>query len=105
MITLTDEQKVTATVEFKTAAGNAARVDGVPVWSSSDESVATVQASDDGLTAVIFAGAIGVAQIRVDADADLDADETRTITGLLDVEVRPAEAVTAIVVNGVPEPK
>lgn len=106
MITLTDEQKFTATAVFKTAAGNDARVDGVPVWSTSDENVATIQSvSEDGLTAVIFAGVPGVAQIRMDADADLDADETRTITGLLDVEVRPSEAVTALVVSGAPEPK
>jgi hypothetical protein len=106
MLILTDEQKVALAVEFKTAAGNPAKVDGVPVWSSSDESVVTVEASEDGLSAVATAvGPLGTAQISCEADADLDEGETRVITGVLDIEVRAAEAVIAVVAAGAPEPK
>jgi len=103
MIILTDEQQVAVTAGFTTAAGNPARVDGVPVWRSSDETIATVTPAADGLSAVVgTAGGLGTAQISVEADADLGAG-TRLITGLLDVEVRAAEAVAAIVTAGVPE--
>lgn len=102
---LTDEQKVTLNVAFKTAAGNPARVDGTPSWSSSDEGVITVEPSEDGLSAVAFAaGALGTAQVVCEADADL-GDGTRLITGTLDIEVRAAEAVSALVVAGAPELK
>jgi hypothetical protein len=102
---LTDEQKVQLNVAFKTAAGNPARVDGTPAWSSSDETVITVVPSEDGLSATALAsGALGVAQVVCEADADL-GEGVRPITGTLDIEVRPAEAVSALVVAGVPELK
>lgn len=105
MIILTDEQKVALSVAFKTAAGNTARVDGAPVWSSSDPAIVEVVAGEDGLTAVATAtGALGTAQVVCEADADL-GDGVRTITGVLDVEVRAAEAVVAIVAAGAPEIK
>lgn len=106
MITLTDEQKITLTAQFKTESGKPARVDGIPVWSTSDENVATINSvSEDGLTAVVFSVAPGVAQIRVDADADLDVDEVRTLTGIADIEVKFPEAVAVVVAEGAPEPK
>ena len=56
--------------------GNPARVDGMPVWTSSDESVATVTPSDDGMSATILSlGTTGTAQISVTADADLGEAE------------------------------
>ena len=106
MLVLTDEQKVTCRAEFRTAAGNSARVDGVPEWSANDpNSVLKVTASADGLSAVVEStGVIGQAQVQVVADADLGGDK-REVTGVLDVEVKPAEAVSAIVVPGAPEIK
>lgn len=101
---LKDDQRVGLTAAFTTKAGNPARVDGVPVWRSSDESIVTVTPSEDGLSAVAVAvGPLGTAQVSVEADADLDAEETRLITGVLDIEVRASEAVVAIVAAGAPE--
>lgn len=103
---LTDEQQVGLTAAFTTKAGNPAKVDGAPVWKSSDEAIVTVTASEDGLSAVAVAvGPLGTAQVSVEADADLDEGETRLITGVLDIEVRASEAVVAIVAAGSPEPK
>lgn len=103
---LTDDQQVNLTAAFTTKAGNPARVDGVPVWRSSDESVITVTAAEDGLSAVAVAvGPLGSAQVSVEADADLDEGEERLITGVLDIEVRASEAVVAVVAAGAPEPK
>ena len=102
---LTDEQQVPLSVSFTTAAGNPAIVDGAPVWTSSDENIVTVQPAEDGLSAVaLTVGPLGVAQVSVTADADL-GEGTRTITGLLDIEVRAAEAVVANIGAGAPELK
>lgn len=105
MLILTDEQKVTLSVEFKTAAGNPAKVDGIPTWSSSDPSVVAIEPDGDGLSAVATSvGPLGMAQITCSADADL-GEGTRVITGVLDVEVLASEAVIALVAAGAPEPK
>lgn len=102
---LTDEQQVTLAVAFTTAAGNAAKVDGLPVWKSSDETVATVTASADGLSALVVAqGALGTAQIAATADADLGTG-VREVVGVIDIEVHAAEAVSALVTAGAPELK
>lgn len=104
MIILTDEQQVSVTVAFTTAAGNPATVDGVPTWQSSNEAVATVTPASDGLSALVVSTGLGVAQVSVQADADLGSG-TRLISGLLDVDVRAAEAVAASLVAGTPELK
>ena len=102
---LTDLQKVSLSVSFTSAAGNAAPVDGVPVWSSSDELIVSVTASEDGLSAVATTvGPIGLAQVSVTADADM-GEGFKPITGLLDVSVIASEAAFAGLTAGVPEPK
>ena len=102
---LTDLQKVALSVTFTSAAGNAAPVDGVPVWASSDETIVSVVASEDGLSAVATAvGPVGQAQVSVTADADM-GEGLVAITGLLDVSVIASEAAFAILAAGAPEPK
>jgi len=105
MLILTDIQKVSLNVSPKSAAGNPAEVDGIPAWNSSDESVITLVPSDDGLSVdAITTGKIGTSQISVSVDADLGSG-IRTITGVLDIEVRPSEAVTLDINAGVPSDK
>lgn len=102
---LTDEEKVALSVTFVTAAGNPASVDGVPVWQSSDPTVLSVVASDDGLSAVATTvGPLGNAQVSCTADADLGSG-VRSVSAVLDVEVHAAEAVAANIAAGAPEPK
>lgn len=102
---LTDEQKVSLSVGFFTKAGNPARIDGAPVWASSNPSVVEVTPSEDGLTATATSvGPLGVVQVTVSADADL-GEGTRLITGVLDIEVLAAEAVSAGISAGTPELK
>ncbi len=55
------------------AQGRPAAVDGVPVWASSDETVVSVVAAADGLSAVVSSVAAGTARVTVSADADLGA--------------------------------
>lgn len=101
---LTDEQECDLSVEFKTAAGNAGRVDGIPVWSVSNPSVVTVTVAADGRTAVVSSASLGETQVSVVADADL-GEGVRQITGVLDVTVQAAEVVVVGVVAGTPRVK
>lgn len=104
-LVLTDMQKVVLSVSFTNRAGNPAVVDGVPQWTSSDPAVIAVTPSEDGLSAVaVTVGPLGLAQVSVVADADLGEGVTE-ITGVLDIEVKPSQAVFAIVVAGAPEDK
>lgn len=53
------------------ARGNPAAVDGVPVWASSDETVVSVVASANGMSAAVKTVGLGTARVSVTADADL----------------------------------
>lgn len=100
---LTDIQKVSLSISPKSAAGNPAAVDGVPVWQVSDENVLSLQTAEDGMSAVVSTtGQLGTAQVSVSADADL-GEGVQTITGVLDVEVKASAAVTLDISAGVPE--
>lgn len=102
---LTDEQKVKLSVSFLTKAGNAAKVDGAPVWSSSNDTVISLVVAEDGLSAdAVTVGPLGSAQVSVSADADL-GEGVRSIVGTLDLEVVAAEAATVGIAAGAPELK
>lgn len=85
--------------------GEVAKVDGVPVWASSNEEAFTVAAAADGLTAVVTStGVSGVAQISCRADARDGAEEV-FIVGLADVEcVGEPEATLVTLTAGEPRP-
>lgn len=85
-----------ADVAFFDINGNVTTPASIPAWSSSDEAVATAEASADGFSVSVVPVAVGVAQIQVSADARF-GPEVRTITGIADIEVIPAEAVTAAI--------
>lgn len=101
--TLTVTQQVSCSVHAVDARGNAARLDGVPVWAVEPPGVVSVTPAEDGLSAVVAAiGPIGTAQLRLTADADL-GDGVRELVGLLDLEVVAGEAVALGLLPGVPE--
>ncbi len=77
----TDQRYDNVTLAVTNAAGQPANVDGVPVWASSDETVLTVVAGADGMSAVIDTVAPGTARVTVSADADLGAG-TVPLTGV-----------------------
>ena len=105
MLKLTDEQKVALSIDPRTAAGNPASVDGVPVWTSSDPDIVALEVAEDGKSAVATAaGGLGAAQVSVVADADL-GEGVRELTGVLDIEVLAAEAVELGITAGTPELK
>lgn len=100
---LSTVQKVALSVAFVDAAGNPAVVDGVPSWSSSDASVVAIEdVSPDGMSCFASTvGPLGTAQVSVSADADMGSG-TRAVTGVLDIEVQAAEAVSASIAAGTP---
>ena len=104
-VILTDEQQVPVRVAFKTAAGNPAKVDGVPSWNTSNSDVLELVPEEDGMGALVKTrGPLGGAQVSVVADADL-GEGVREVTAVLDVDVQAAEAVSASIEAGTPEIK
>lgn len=93
MFSLPDDKTANATVSYVDAKGNPAMVDGAPVWSSSDDTVLTVVASSDGMSAVVTpVGPLGTVQLKVEADADLGAGVV-SVVSLVDVEIIAGQAV------------
>jgi hypothetical protein len=104
---LTDSQKVALALAPADAAGNPAPIDvsTPPVWSSSDDTVLTVTAAADGMSAdAVTTGKLGTATISVSADAD-PSSATKTIAGTLDVQVLAGEAVSLGISAGNPTEK
>ena len=97
MLNLSNEQKVTLSVEGRSAAGNAADVAGVASWSVSDASVASLEVAPDGRSAVLSAVAPGSVSVSV-----VDGNGA---SGSLDVTVEAASATSLVITAGVPESK
>lgn len=103
-VTLTNEQKVSATIAPVTAAGNPAAVDGAPTWTVTAGDC-TVNVSADGLSCEIVSGsALADSVVQVDADADLGSG-VQTISDTVLVHVQGALAVSLGLSLGSPEPK
>lgn len=101
MTTLPDDKVANAAIAYVDAKGKPAKVDGMPVWSSSDENILTVAADPDGMSAVVTPVDIGTAQIKVEADADLGAGVQSLVT-LGDIEVIAGTAVAGNLTVTVP---
>ncbi len=93
--TLPDNLTGTLTFIPKDSFGLPAKIDGLPTYTSSDETILTVTAHTDGTAVVAPANPpkLGTAQVTVSADADLGSG-VKTITGLIEIEVVAGEAVS-----------
>lgn len=102
--TITNEQKVTATLNITTDSGKPAKVDGVPTW----EVIAgnsTVIAAADGLSAqLISSDDPGDTQIMVRADANI-GEGVEEISDVIELSVTGASAKNLGVSLGTPEVK
>jgi hypothetical protein len=83
----------TATVEFRDAAGNVTSPDETPSWSSSDEAVATVAASGDGLTAEVTFSGVGSSIIECMATESAEDGSQSEVRAVGLVNVAPGDAV------------
>lgn len=98
------EEKVMLTLNPVSAAGNPAKLDGVPTWTLL-EGDATIVPSEDGLSCELISGLPDMVNIiEISADADLDEDEIRTVTELINYEVTSPEA-NNLGINAVISPK
>lgn len=77
-------------------------VHGAPVWASSDETVATVTAAADGLSAVVKGNAPGSGRVTATADADL-GEGVKPIIGTLELTVTAGAASVVEITAGPPE--
>ena len=100
-MTLRDDQQVGLSIKIVDKKGNPAQVDGAPVWAGSDDTVITVTAAADGMSAVVVGVAPGSARVVVTADADLGAGTT-DLTGTLDFDVTAGGAVAITITPGTP---
>jgi len=103
--TLPVDHEVEVQVAYVDSKGNPAAVDGVPTWSSSDPSLATVAADSSGMKAKVTpVGPVGTVQVKVEADADLGAG-TKALVTLMDVTTVAGEAVAGTITPvGAPTP-
>ena len=99
----TELADLTARVKFTDAEGNETQPDGTPAWSSSDEAVATVSASEDGFTATISVGSPGVALIEVRSqETDNETGDAYELVAQGTLTVQPGDAVIGSVEFDVP---
>ncbi|MGH8709747.1 MAG: hypothetical protein ACREVA_00235 [Burkholderiales bacterium] len=97
---ITTEQKFTVQFSPRTAAGNPATVDGIPLWSLSvEDGVVDMEVAKGGMSVEIFARGIGQTLLSVTADADL-GEGIRDLFGVLDISVIGAEATTIVLEPG-----
>lgn len=100
-LVMTITQQCELTMQPLDAKGNPAAIDGVAEWAVSNPGVCAIQPAPDGITALVVAIAVGDTQVNATADADL-GEGVRQITGLLDVSIKAAEAVSLGIVAGTP---
>ena len=86
-------QKVKLSINPVDAFGNAAKVDGVPAWSLSDDILAALEVHPSGLETILTSlGPVGSVKVSVTADADL-TDGVRSLIGDVVVDIEAGEAV------------
>ena len=104
----TDQNYPNVVLAITDLKGRPAKVDGVPVWASSDDTVLAVTPAADGMSAVVDTVAAGTARVTVSADADLGAGTT-TITGVsedVNVTIGPNSVANTMTLNlGAPADK
>ena len=86
-----------------------AKVNGIPVWASSDPTILSVAPTADGMGAVVKTVAPGTGRITVSADADITGGPPIPITGVSeDIIVTMGTSTMAAVMKltmGPPAPK
>jgi len=103
-VSITNEQKVKATLTPVTETGKPAKLDGSPSWAVVSGN-SQVVVSDDGLSAdLISSDDPGETQILIKADADI-GDGVEEISDVITLTVIGATAKNLGISLGTPEPK
>lgn len=86
-------EKATGKISITDAQGNPAKVDGIPAYSLTDDSMGVVEAAADGLTfSFTSSGKVGSCLLQVRADADLSG-AVEELLGEGEIEVVSGKAV------------
>jgi hypothetical protein len=101
MTIITNDQRVPITVSPITQKGKPAKIEGAPLWSSSDVNVLTLEVAQDGLSAFAVGVGEGTATISVIADADLTG-AIKEVAGSVEITVTGAPAASLKVTVGTP---
>lgn len=95
-------QSLPLSIAIKDKFSNPAQVDGKPAWAVSDESLASLEVAEDGLSATLSPkGLVGSLKVQVSADADL-GEGVKSILGELSVDLLAGEAVSVEIAAGAP---
>ncbi len=98
-------QNLPLAIAIKDRLGNDAKVDGIPAWALTDESLGKIEVAADGMSATLIPGDVtGACKLQVKADADLGAG-VKEIVGELDIEFIGGDAVTISIAAGEPVDK
>lgn len=87
-VTLTDDAgPQDIAIQFLDAKGNQATPGATPEWSSSDESVGTLDVADDGMSAVFTpSGEVGATQlVALDPESEVDDTDDVNVVGTISV--------------------
>lgn len=99
------DQQLPLSIAIKDKNGNAAKVDGAPVWALTDETLGRLDVAEGGMSAVfVAAGLAGALKIQVKVDADL-GEGVKEILGELDVDILGLEAVVVEIIAGEAQPQ
>lgn len=100
MTSITVDQELELFIEPKDSRGNAARVDGDPVWAVSDASVLTLLPGQTPFHTIVRGlGPIGAGLVTVTVDADL-GEGVKPLSGSFAVAVVPGEASSLAITAG-----
>jgi hypothetical protein len=96
--TLASGMQVHVQVAYVDANENPAEIDGEVTWSSSNDTIVTVEVdpSDSTMAVVAAIGPVGQVQVTATADADI-GEGTRTLITPMDVEAVAGEAVAGTI--------
>jgi hypothetical protein len=95
-------QKLPVSIAIQDKFGNAAKIDGLPVWSVSAPELADVIVAEDGMSAEVAPkGVLGDFILQVSADADL-GEGVKSILGELPVELLAGDAIAIAIAAGAP---
>lgn len=99
---MTTHQQVHLSIQPVDKRGNPAKVDGVPVWLTSNSEIVSLAVAADGMSADASAvGPLGRSIVSVTADADL-GQGTVELVGAIDIDITPSGAVSLTITAGVP---
>lgn len=103
-VNISSVQEIPITAVPQRADGSTATLFGTPVWSSSDNTIATVTPATDGFSATIIAQAPGTCTVTVSGEGD-PSPGVDPVSSSVSVTVVNAEATQIALTAGTPVTK